>query len=756
MASGVIGRVTYRAAHVRACIARATLGDGSVEKTLGSVTLRPHQRATAGRLVSLISANGGAMLADPVGVGKTYTALSVAARFGEAIVVVAPASLRAMWKDALQRCAMHATLLTHEAMSRQPTHGVDAPVVIVDEAHRLRNPATRRYAAVAELCRRSRVLLVTATPVQNRRNDLASQIALYAGRSAWQLSDAELAEHVVRGAPAEMHGVPRLIGPQRLTLATNDDCLDEILAIPPPLPARDETIVTALLTYGLVHQWTSSRAALVASLERRRTHGLALMTALEAGRSPTRAELSAWTHAPDAMQLAFPELVTTPTAGLDMDTVALSSAVERHTSAVQALLCNLRKSPNPDLERADVLRRLRLAHPEERIIAFCHYAQTVSALRSLLARDRGVAALTANGARVASGRVSRDTVLAQFTPSRSGAREVSRAERIDLLITTDLLSEGLNLQEASVVVHLDLPWNPARLDQRVGRVRRLGSRHASVNVYAVAPPAGAERLIRLEERLRDKLSVAQKTVGVAGRILPSPVATLEPERGLAEQTSVIHDTLARWLLEEEIPLASMRDPPTASVEADARGFLAVAREDDGTRLVADVGTGATAASDVVARALVMADGRDAELDPEHLAAAERQLRRWLTARRAASTIDFHAATAARLRRATLTRVAQALARAPRHRHALLAPLADAARSIATTPLAEGAERILDTLVRAELPDEAWLRSIATFGELNARPLVRAVTRPESGGEPSAIVALILFAPRDKGVLAPGR
>jgi hypothetical protein len=73
---------------------------------------------------------------------------------------------------------------------------------------------------------------------------------------------------------------------------------------------------------------------------------------------------------------------------------------------------------------------------------------------------------------------------------------------------------------------------------------------------------------------------------------------------------------------------------------------------------------------------------------------------------------------------------------------VLAPLADTARAIATVPLAEGAERILETLVHAELPDEAWLRSIATFGALNARPVDQ---RARSSG--SAVVAVVLLGDR---------
>jgi hypothetical protein len=73
----------------------------------------------------------------------------------------------------------------------------------------------------------------------------------------------------------------------------------------------------------------------------------------------------------------------------------------------------------------------------------------------------------------------------------------------------------------------------------------------------------------------------------------------------------------------------------------------------------------------------------------------------------------------------------------------MAPLAEIARSVASAQLAEGAERILETLSNAKLPDEAWLRSIAAFGEAN----VRSNPRPNVGPE---VIALVLFQPNDSG------
>jgi superfamily II DNA or RNA helicase len=735
---------------VRRTIALALDQRGSdIDELLGEVRLRSHQRIAAKRLASLIATHGGAMLADPVGVGKTFTALAVAAHAALPIVIVAPAALRGMWTDALARCRITATIVTHEALSRGLCMPDEPRFLVVDEAHRARSPGTRRYAALADLCRRAHVLLVSATPVQNAQADLAAEIALYLGRSAWSLDADELARHVVRGSTDGLHALPELRGPYRVTLATVDDCLEELLALPPPVPARNESVVAALLVYGLVHQWTSSRAALIAALVRRRARGLALSSAVDAGRIPTRAELAAWTHDAAAVQLAFPELVSSAARdGDDVDPQALLVALDRHDVAVRSLVDRLRRTADPDLERAALLRRVRADHPGERIIAFCHYAETVAALRHRLAREPGVAALSASGARIASGRVPRNSVIAQFTPQRDDQRSMLRShsiDRIDLLITTDLLSEGLNLQEASVVVHLDYPWNPARLDQRVGRVRRLGSRHRAITVYAVAPPADGERVIGIERRLRAKLCIARRAIGLAGRILP-PVFSVDdtvagaPEPSLPERRSNVARLVRRWRDSSDANPPVVRDTAiVAGAEASRAGFIALVVDASGARLVGDSGAGIDDKVSTVDCLVGAANGPDMPIDSLRAAAALAALERWLASQRGAATIDLRTALVTRWRRAALDRIAQSLARAPRHRRAQLAPLADAARAAATAALGEGAERVLDTLVASQLPDEAWLRTIATFGALNARP------RAESGAPTSPrVIALLLL------------
>src|SRR5438270_13987036 len=134
-----------------------------------------------------------------------------------------------------------------------------------------------------------------------------------------------------------------------------------------------------------------------------------------------------------------------------------------------------------------------------------------------------VAMLTSHGARVAGGSLARREAIHRFAPQASGVRQPSAADDVDLLLTTDLLSEGVNLQDANVVIHLDIPWTVARMEQRVGRVARLGSLHGEVTVHALRPPRSADEVLRGESIVQRKWRLAKESVGV-GALAAAPAA----------------------------------------------------------------------------------------------------------------------------------------------------------------------------------------------------------------------------------------
>src|SRR4051794_13752915 len=99
----------------------------------------------------------------------------------------------------------------------------------------------------------------------------------------------------------------------------------------------------------------------------------------------------------------------------------------------------------------------------------------------------------------------RPQILAQFAPIGSGKDEPPDGQ-IDILVSTDVLSEGQNLQDCGVIINYDLTWNPIRLVQRNGRIDRIGSPHTEIGIYNMFPEAELEALLHLIERLMSRIS----------------------------------------------------------------------------------------------------------------------------------------------------------------------------------------------------------------------------------------------------------
>lgn len=776
---------------VRAAIARAVLPNAPSTSpdeapiALGRVTLRPHQAEAVRRLRGIVTLYGGALLADAVGLGKTYVALALA-REAERPLVVAPAALHDMWRRALAATGVRARLLSFETLSRRPDAATEPTpgsvamrspppfdLVLVDEAHHVRNPATRRYRALARLAFGARVLLLSATPIHNHAGDLQALFALFLGARALALGDNEIAVLVVRrdrsalrdveGTAEDADRLPLVDAPTLLALPTGEALADAILALPPAVPPSDGSDGGALLAHALVRQWASSDAALRAALRRRLARAHAIRLSLDRGVYPSRSELRAWSSHGLDQQLAFAELLappsTSPPATTDCD--RLRDAVGQHERAVRALLAEVNGADADDARAmglADVCER----HAGQRVVAFASYAETVATLFHRLRHRVRAAALTAGGALVAGGPLSRREALARFAPVGSGARPPHESDRIDLLLTTDLLSEGVDLRDASVVVHLDLPWTPARLEQRVGRVARLGARHRRVTVYAFAPPASADAVLRIERRLRDKLRVAGRAVGLAGMILPWPTLSLTPtgqvEEGVTQHAEAVRRTLASWLDVRGAPPALFaaaqrrrHEPLVGAVRAHAVGFLAACvpsgersshEGDAAPLLLAALGDGLVASDDpaLVRRAIDAADAAPPLAPPpDACTTALAAIEEWVARRRSLSATGVGDAATARARRRVIQRIALITRRAPQHRRASLAPLAHAARQAALAPCGAGGEWVLDQLAQAELPDDAWLRAVGAFGAAGAR-----LADPSAPSAELRVAALLLL------------
>jgi hypothetical protein len=736
------------AAALRALIARCWLsqnaGDyqphkgSSATPQLGEITLHPHQLSAVEQINRAIEELGGALLCDEVGLGKTYVALSVARAYRE-VTVVGPAVLRSMWRVASARARVPVRFLSFESLSRGGGGDYDCQFLIVDEAHHARNPATRRYAALAALAHNRPMLLVSATPIHNRRDDLSALLALFLGSSAESLDAAEISRCTVRrmtkGAP-NLGSFPRVASTVWLDAKVDDKVPENLLALPPPIPPREGGEATTLVLRSLVRQWASSDDALIAALRRRIRRSTALASALEEGTYPSAIELESWVRGDEDVQLGFPSLLAPAVS----NTECLLAAIRKHEDGLRELLRDVTRTSLRTRTTADALRSVRATHPGERIVAFSQYADTIAGLYREMRFDPRVCALTGRGASIASGRISREEALRLFAPRAYGARESKWIQQIELLLATDLLSEGVNLQDAAVVVHLDIPWTPARLEQRVGRVARMGSAHREVASYAFTPPVAAESVLGLAATIERKASVVAAAVGGMGK-LPFDLSTERSARepSVPEAAEAIRRELMQWSIEDDSLRGFAPDAVrVAAVVTNVDGFVALECSTRGLDLIVADAEGLSYDPRRVVAILRCASNNSIPVPVDLARNALRQLDNWSL--RMSALAPSRVALRAKVRRAALRRLANMESAALGHRRLARLPIMERARETLAGPLDAATERVIAGLLHGGLPDDRWVEAVAALPRRNV--LATLGEKPTSWKGPLALLLLV--------------
>ena len=202
--------------------------------------------------------------------------------------------------------------------------------------------------------------------------------------------------------------------------------------------------------------------------------------------------------------------------------------------------------PKTDAKLEALFRLLTKKRPKDKVIVFTQFADTVRYLEAQL-RARGVG----DFAGVTGDDEDPTSFAWRFSPVSNEKREqVKPQEELRVLIATDVLSEGQNLQDAFIVVNFDLPWAIIRLIQRAGRVDRIGQKSDKILCYSFLPAEGVERIIRLRARVRQRLHENAEVVG-------TDEAFFEDERE-REQLSDLYNENAAILDddEKEVDLAS--------------------------------------------------------------------------------------------------------------------------------------------------------------------------------------------------------
>lgn len=616
------------------------------------------------RMERLLEEHGGVLVADEVGLGKTFLAGEVIYRTAnvnrQRVLIVAPAALKSsMWEPFLETHDFSRWVKVYsyeEVRNRLDSdkgpidaflHEVeDYSLIVIDEAHNLRNSGAQRSGAVDRVITAGspkRVVLLTATPVNNSLTDLETLIkyfirddARFASlgipsireyiKQAQAIDPANLTpEHLfdlmdqvavrrTRKFVKEHYANELIIGPdgkpttikfpqpkvRRIDYDLDDDGLALIDAMvyalddptDPHTPrawedrSRDpkrlmlarylssmytlehdlqEYQITnaGLLRSGLLKRLESSPQALLASLEKMIASHEAFLDAVGRGFVLTGEALSDWVSSDsDDMDEFVAEFdngeqiesvdayhLSELTADVDSDIRLLRELRDLAEAVAEGIEPKVKKLVEELTLIASEAQRVDprgLSHADRRkVIVFSAFTDTIVPIHqaiveaidnapagSPLADYVGRVAPPIMGSyaktheRGATGGVDqggRASTIAGFAPVTAGPRnaagEPSAKDEFDILFTTDVLSEGVNLQQAGQMINYDLPWNPMRIVQRHGRVDRIGSKHDYVYLGLFFPSERLDALLELEARLEAKLALADAAVG-AGQVLP--------------------------------------------------------------------------------------------------------------------------------------------------------------------------------------------------------------------------------------------
>ena len=582
----------------------------------------------------ILEERGGVLIADEVGLGKTFLAgeliREAAIDRRQRVLVVTPAMLRdGPWRAFQSAHNLPMELVSYEDLAADANlnpNGTgyklaagrnDYAMVVVDEAQNLRNPSTQRAEALRRLLQGSppkQLVLLSATPVNNSLWDLYYVLnyflhndAAFADVGIRSLRDhfaAAMAQNPDDLSPEHLFDVldavavrrtrsfvkqyypndtVRIAGrEQRIVFPTPRVCrvvydidavlpgffdriekaLDpdagpgnpDVLSLARYAPSqyrRDdavdtyETQLAGLLRSGMLKRFESSPHAFALTCERMAASHDAFLSLLDAGRVATGDALADWV-ATDSDDIEEVDLYLTAHARVtedatDYNTEPLRRHAERDRNLLRDFAATARSVDQDDDPNLAVLVEELAAiaadaaaegigqtdtRDRRKVLIFSYYADTVDWIHQHLgeaaSRDERLAAYRGRIAFLSgtTGTESKEGVIWGFAPRTTDAPAGRDEDRYDIIVTTDVLAEGVNLQQARHIINYDLPWNPMRLVQRHGRIDRIGSTHSEVFLRCVFPDARLDEILGLEERLHRKLTHAAASIGV-GEVLPA-------------------------------------------------------------------------------------------------------------------------------------------------------------------------------------------------------------------------------------------
>ncbi len=633
-----------------------------------AVELSEFQEDAVKKARRILARYDGVLIGDSVGMGKTWIGKKLLEDYAYhqrmKALVICPASLREMWQRELATATIAAQVLSQELLGQNDgrldlnEYG-DVDVILIDESHNFRNRNAQRYQnleTIISACQgrgrsggRKKLILLTATPINNNIFDLYNQITLFTQNNRSYFAGAGIGDlyryfHSARQAlPDDQAGVALFNLLEEVVIRRTRPFIRQaypnatIKGEPVHWPERKlhtvhynleetyeglyEEIVTAIENLHLAQY--NLEAYKKTGLERdefEQGRGEALVgifktrylkrleSSVDAFRISIRRAL-AFTKTFEEYLLggklldsrSFQKALSFLTEEDEEDDATPASVAEDLEENLQARefleglpaidtslydLRALHHALQDDVDHlTDIWHRIQNIRPDQddkllalknllagdllgkKVLIFTYYKDTARYLYRQLAEENGESWRSSIGnphiRRMDSGAdpADRSRLVQAFSPRSNNKPDLAGSEaEVDILISTDVLSEGQNLQDCGIVLNYDLHWNPTRMVQRAGRIDRIGSEFDEIGIYNMFPEEGLERLLGLVESLSHKIAQIDATgfldASVLGEVVhPRNFNTLrriegQDHRVVEEQEQFIELASSEFLLQQ--------------------------------------------------------------------------------------------------------------------------------------------------------------------------------------------------------------
>ncbi len=545
----------------------------------------------------ILDAYNGVFLSDVVGLGKTYISALLAQQLPGKILVICPPVLQDYWHDTFFEFGIRGYKVESLGKLEQIIKsGADRfDYIFIDEAHRFRNEVTLGYEKLHEICFGKKVILVSATPLNNTIDDIYSQLKLFQipkkstipgvqnlerffgslkkRMGKYEKSDPEYIDTVKQVSKEVRDKILKFVMVRRTRTEVikyfSEDMdkqgvsfpeLDDPKRIIYTFDEKTEKVFNT--TIGLLKEFSYSRYTPLLymktpvsefELQSQRNVGgfmkgilvKRLESSFHAFKNTLRRFVDSYTRFIDMYNkgTVYISKKVNVYDFLDADNeeellkLVELDKVQKYDSSefTEAFLVNLRKDlalledihklwidikEDPKLDQFIKELKDNVILKENKIIVFTESKETGEYLfkkidkylpsRVLFYSSAG----GLHGSEQKSIPVARDLIKENFDPKNKPQKD-----DIIILITTDILAEGINLHRSNTVINYDLPWNPTKVLQRVGRVNRVGTKHNTVNIFNFFPTAQSDIHLGLEANIKAKIQAFHDTLGEDARYL---------------------------------------------------------------------------------------------------------------------------------------------------------------------------------------------------------------------------------------------